>query len=393
MSFIATSTLAPAIAILAAIITVSGMVYGALALLGARAFLRDDAARPATSFAPPVSILKPLKGVDLGMFAGLASHCTQQYAGEYEIVFGVSSLSDPAIAQIARLRVEHPQVAIRVVECPLRLGSSGKVSNLAQMLPHARFEHIVVNDSDIRVGPHYLTRILQPFVSENTGLVTVPYIGAPERGLWSRLEAIGIAVDLFPGVLSARLIESGMRYGLGSTLATTRAALARIGGFEALLDELADDYQMGARMAAAGLRVELVREVVATGVPAYTLRGFAEHQLRWTRTVRDARPRDYIGLGLTHMLPWALLTVIATGGALWSFTLLSFALLMRVAVALQVGVGVLRDGQVLRDLHLLPLRDFLTLFFWAWGFASDEVVWRGETFRLHKGRMIPVEHK
>jgi ceramide glucosyltransferase len=302
-------------------------------------------------------------------------------------VFGVSSLEDEAVAQVARLKVEFPQVNIRLVECPLRMGANGKVSNLAQMLPHARFEHVLVNDADIAVSPKYLQHVMETFADDKVGLVTAPYLGVAQGGLWSRMEALGIATDFMAGVLTARKLEGGIRFGLGSTLATTKTALAVIGGFEALVDQLADDYEMGARMAGAGFSVELAHEVVSTTVPAYTLHGFCEHQLRWSRSTRDSRRAGYAGLGVTYVLPWAMLTVLASGGALWSISLLSLALLVRVAVALNVGVGVLRDGQVLRDLWLLPLRDCFAMFFWAWSYASDVVVWRGEKFRLKRGEL------
>jgi ceramide glucosyltransferase len=374
--------------IFAALLTAGGIVYSLIALIATRGFAREKPQQ--TSFTPGVSVLKPVKGVDPRMYAGLASHCSQQYAGEFELLFGVSSLEDPAVAQVARLRVEFPNIAIRLVECPLRLGANGKVSNLAQMLPSTRFEHVVVNDSDILVSPHYLARILAPFADAKTGLVTAPYIGTAEKTIWSRLEALGIATDFLPGVLTARKLEGGIRFGLGSTLATTKTALAAIGGFEALTDQLADDYELGARLARAGYRVHLAHEVVATTVPAYTLRGFCDHQLRWSRSTRDSRRAGYMGLGVTYVLPWALLTVFASGGALWSISLLSVALLVRVAVALNAGVGVLHDGQVLRDLWLLPLRDCFGLFFWVWSYASDIVVWRGEHFRLKRGTLERV---
>ncbi len=228
---------------------------------------------------------------------------------------------------------------------------------------------------------------MAPLEDARVGLVTAPYVGRAETTLWSRLEALGIATDFMAGVLTARKLEGGIRFGLGSTLATTKSALNAAGGLAALVDCLADDYEIGARMAAVGLRVELVNEIVETSVPAYTLRGFCEHQLRWARSTRDSRRWGYVGLGVTYVLPWALLTVAASGGALWSFSLLSLALLARVSVALTVGVGVLRDGQVLRDILLLPLRDLFGLSFWAWSFAGDTVVWRGERFRLRRGRL------
>jgi ceramide glucosyltransferase len=374
--------------IVAALLTVSGIAYSLIALWGARDFYRHWRAAAVTNgFAPGVSILKPVKGADARTYAAFVSHCTQIYAGEFELLFGVSSLDDAAVAEVARLRVEYPAVAIRLMECPLRLGTSGKVSNLTQMLPEARFEHVIINDSDILVSARYLERVMAPMADATVGLVTAPYIGRSENTLWSRLEALGISTDFMPGVLTARKLEGGIHFGLGSTLATTKTALAAAGGLESLVECLADDYEIGARIAAAGLRVELVNEIVETTVPAYTLRGFCEHQLRWARSTRDSRRLGYVGLGVTYVLPWALATVIASGGELWSFSLLSLALLVRVSVALTVGVGILRDGQVLRDVWLLPVRDIFGLFFWLWSFAGDTVVWRGERFRLRGGKL------
>jgi ceramide glucosyltransferase len=381
------NSLALAAELFTALLTVSGIVYCVMALWAARRFERTPAPAPDPSFAPGISILKPIKGVDPRMHAGLASHCAQNYAGEFEILFGVSSLEDPAVAEVARLRVDFPHINIRLIECPARLGPNGKLSNLAQMLPHASYGHILVNDSDILVSSNYLTRIAAAFQQDNVGLVTAPYIGIASKTLWSKIEALGISTDFIPGALVARALEGGLRFGLGSTLATTRKALASIGGFEALTDQLADDYELGVRLHRAGYRVELLHEVVATSVPPYTLRGLCEHQLRWARSTRDSRRAGYIGLGITYVLPWAVLTMLASGGALWSFTLLSVALLARMAVALVVGVGMLRDGQVLRDLLLIPIRDAFGLWFWLWSYASDIVVWRGERFRLRRGRL------
>ena len=380
--------------ILTALLTASGIVYSAMALWAGRRFDRTRPAQQDPVVTPGISILKPLRGVDAHMHAALVSHCTQTYAGEFELLFGVSSLDDPAVVEIARLRVDHPHINIRLIECPARLGPNGKLSNLTQMLPHARFDHILVNDSDILVSPNYLTHIAaafhQPAADTNTkpiGLVTAPYIGVASHTLWSRLEALGISTDFIPGALVARALEGGLRFGLGSTLATTKSALAAIGGFASLTDQLADDYELGVRLHRAGYRVELLHEVVATSIPPYTLRAFCDHQLRWSRSTRDSRRAGYLGLGLTYVLPWAVLAVIASGGALWSFTLLSVALLARISVALIIGVGLLRDTQILRDLLLLPLRDAFALFLWLWSYTSDIVVWRGERFRLHRGQL------
>jgi ceramide glucosyltransferase len=399
--------LATAVEGVTALLALAGVVYLMLALWGARDFSRAWRGRSLDAgFAPDVSILKPVKGVDPRMYEGLASHCRQEYAGRFEMVFGVSSLDDPAVAEIEQLRVEFPACAIKLVECRERLGTNGKVSNLVQMLREASYGYVLINDSDIRVGPRYLSRVMGGFADDHpseasspgapdarVGMVTAPYRGmTAERGatLWTKLEALGIVTDFFPGVFAARKLEGGIRFGLGSTLAMRRDALSKAGGLEPLVECLADDYEMGARIAAAGYRVELAPEVVETTVPAYSFRGFAEHQLRWARAVRDSRKAGYLGLAITYALPWAMMTCVASGFALWSFTLLSMVALARVAVALSVGVGVLRDGQVLRDLWLLPLRDCFGLVFWLWSFAGDTVVWRGEQFRLKDGRLSRV---
>ena len=387
------NTLTLIIEIVTVALTLCGIAYGLIALWGARSFERAGRKNIARGmeFAPSVSILKPVKGVDPRMYAGLVSHCVQEYAGAYELLFGVSSMDDAAVAEVERLQGEWPNVSIQIVLCTERLGTNGKVSNLAQIVRAAKHEHVVVNDSDIRVSPRYLDRVMAPFADSRVGLVTAPYVGIAEGTVWSRLEALGISTEFMPGVLTAMKLERGIRFGLGSTLATTKTALARMGGFEALADQLADDYELGARVSAAGYRVVLAQEVVETTVPPYTLRAFCDHQLRWARSTRDSRRWGYVGMGITYVVPWAMATVVASGGALWAISMLSVALLVRASVALTVGVGILRDGQVLRDVWLLPLRDCFGLFFWAWSYASDEVVWRGETFRLKRGRMQSVE--
>jgi ceramide glucosyltransferase len=392
--------MATAVEIATTLVTVGGLVYMLLALAGARQFARDRrriaaAEANAPGFAPDVSILKPVKGVDARMYAGLASHCRQLYAGRFEILFGVGSVDDPAVEEIARLRAEFPQCDLRLIVCPQRLGTSGKVSNLVQMLREAKYDAILINDSDICVSQNYLSQVMRGFADAKVGMVTALYRGRTAADgealtLWARLEALGISTDFMAGVLAARKLEGGIHFGLGSTLAISRVALAAAGGLEPLIDSLADDYELGARIAQAGYRVELCGEVVETAVPAYGFRGFCEHQIRWARTTRDSRRWGYLGLGITYCIPWAVLNCVASGFALWSFTLLSLVVLARVAVALSVGVGLLGDAHVLRDIWLLPLRDCFGLGFWAWSYASDTIVWRGERFRLRNGRISRV---
>lgn len=385
-----------AIELTTGMLTVAGIAYMLLALWGARDFVRSvQRSRAGEGFARGVTLLKPLKGMDPRMYAGLQSHCRQVYPAPFELIFGVHQLSDPAVAEVRRLQQEFPDVAIKLVECCERLGTSGKVSNLVQMLPYASFEYVLIDDSDIFVSPLYLAGVMRYFCDPRVGLVTAPYIGRTgaggrEKTVWSKLEALGISTDFLPGVLTARKLEGGIRFGMGSTLAFTRTALAKAGGLEALVEYLADDYELGKRISHAGYLVMLCGETVETTVPAYTLGGLWDHQMRWARSTRDSRKLGYIGLGVTYVVPWAVMNVIASGAALWSFSLLALALLARVSVALTIGVGVLRDDQVLRDLWLLPLRDLFGLIVWAWSFAGDTVVWRGEKFRLKDGRISRV---
>ncbi|HTV54177.1 MAG TPA: bacteriohopanetetrol glucosamine biosynthesis glycosyltransferase HpnI [Terriglobia bacterium] len=384
------------------LVTFASLFYFMAALWAARGFLRRRPAAPA-GFAPAVSILKPLKGFDPGMFEAFASHCSQQYAGEYELLFGVSSLDDPAVAAVQRLQAEFPDEpghrAIRLVLCPEKLGLNGKVSNVIQLAGQARFDYLIVNDSDIHVSPRYLSCILAPFASlqptrsginKPVGLVTAPYRGLAHGTLGSKMEALGISTDFFPGVLTALMMDGEIRFGLGSTLAVSRTALAAAGDFEPLVNALADDYQLGLRIANAGYAVVVSREVVDTSVPAYSLSGYFAHQLRWARAVRDSRKLGYLGLLFTFGLPLAVLNCIASACSLPSLALLSLVVAARITVALAIGVGLLRDRQVLRDLWLLPLRDFCALWVWIWSFAGNTVTWRGESFALKDGTLTPL---
>ncbi len=384
------------IAAITTVLTFAGLGFYLLALWSARAYLRRRRF-PAAGFAPPVSILKPLRGLDAGMAEAFASHGRQNYPGVYEILFSVSSLDDPAVSVVHQFQAEFPQQSIRLIHCPENLGPNGKVSNLAQLLPHARYDYILISDSDIHIGPHYLTRILAPFAPQPNqapvGLVTALYRGLTHKTLGSKMEALGIATDFAPAVLTARFLEGGLHFGLGSTLAVSRPALDAIGGLTSLVEYLADDYELGARISAAGFRVELSEEVVETSVAPWSLSGYFHHQLRWSRAMRESRRGGYAGLLFSFGLTWALLNLIASGLSLPAFALFSLALLFRVSLALGVGVGILEDRQVLRDLWLLIPRDAVALGIWAWSYASDIVAWRDERFLLKKGKLIRIESR
>jgi len=367
--------------------------YYGLCLWGASRFLRERKAAGEgarlTQALPPVSILKPLKGTDLEMYESFRSHCLQDFP-KYEILFGVSDPDDPAIKLVERLQLEFPKGAIRLLLCAKNLGANTKVSNLAQMLPEAKYEHILVNDSDIRVQPDYLRRVTAPLADPQVGLVTCLYRGVPARTLGSRLESLGISTDFSAGVLAARQLEGGIRFGLGSTLVFRRSDLQAIGGFEALVDYLADDYEIGRRIAERDLKVKLSDVVVETFLPSYTLRQFVDHQLRWGCAVRDSRRWGYLGLVVTFGIPWAALALLLSRGAFWAWTLLTAVVGLRLGVALTVGWSVSRDRQVLRLLPWLPLRDLIAPLVWIASLARHNVVWRGDSFRLKDGKLSRI---
>ncbi|MBZ5655511.1 MAG: bacteriohopanetetrol glucosamine biosynthesis glycosyltransferase HpnI [Acidobacteriia bacterium] len=341
---------------------------------------------------PPVSILKPLRGVDPQIWESFCSHCEQDYP-EFQIVFGVSDPNDPAIEVVRRLQAQYPQRQIELIACQRILGANIKVSNLVQMLPAARHEILLVSDSDIRVPEHYLRRVIAPLCDESVGLVTCLYRGIAGRSLGSQLEALGISMDFVPGVLSARVIERGIHFALGSTMVFRKSDLDALGGFEILVDYLADDYELGRGISAAGKRVELSDVAVETFLPAYSFRQFVDHQLRWARTIRDARRWGYLGLALTFSLPWSIALLLAARGALWAWALAAITLAARVGVGVATSFCVLHDGQALRNIVLLPMRDLIAPLVWAASFAGHQIHWRGDAFYLKDGRLTRIPPK
>jgi len=371
--------------IVTAVAAVAGVGYYLLCLYAAHHFTATQSS-PAI-FTPGVSILKPLRGADPEMYEAFRSHCLQDYL-DFELIFGVSDPADPAAALVAQLQREFPDRAVKLVLCDRLLGSNGKVSNLALMLPHARFDHLIVNDSDIKLSPDYLRRVLAPFADPQVGMVTCLYRGIAGQTLGSRLESLGIATDFSAGVLAARVLQ-GVKFGLGSTLAFRREDLARIGGFESLVDYLADDYQLGARIAALGKQVIVSDVVVDHHLPGYAFGDFLHHQMRWARAIRDSRPLDYLGLAATFGVPWALLTVIFARGAAWSWLLLCILIVTRFGLAAKMS-RVLRQPLSLLDYVLIPLRDITALFIWIASFFGHTIHWRGLKFRLQKGKLTPL---
>lgn len=361
----------------ATILALCGAAYNFLAIAGALSFRRRRSAR--STFQPPVSVLKPVKGRDEGFYEAIRSHAVQDYP-TFELLFGIADLNDPAVIDIERLRREFPHLPIRVITTP-NDAPNRKAGSLAILAGLARHDMLLVNDGDITVPPGYLTSVLADLQQDETGLVTCLY-RARGGSLPARAEALGIGTEFAPSVLVARLLSS-TGFALGSTMAFRRRELEAIGGFAAIREYLADDYQLGARIAALGKRIVMSGTVVETNLGSGSWSEVWRHQVRWSRTIRISRPGGYLGYVVTHATFWCV--VAALCGA-WKVALAG--LVIRLAAA---AAALLAIEASLTALPVVPLRDLLGFAVWCGGLFGNTVEWRGEKFRLQRdGRMISL---
>jgi ceramide glucosyltransferase len=350
-----------------------------------RASMAERAAPPAL---PPASILKPLRGLDPEAYENFASFCRQDYP-EYEILFAVSDAGDPAVAIVERLISDFPERAIRVVVTGAAAGANIKVSNLCRLASEARYELLVESDSDVRVAPNYLRGVAERMAETGVGGVTSLYRGIAAPNWVAALDCVGSSASFCGAALVAREVE-GLKFMMGSTIAVKREVLAEIGGFEALADLHSDDYELGRRISARGLRIELTAEPVGMIFPLETLGGYLRHELRWFIGIRHVRPGGHFGMLFTHGLPLAIFAAILAPSAAIAAAYLGAYAILRFAMAWTVGVWGLRDPVVRRKWWLLPLRDALAFLVWLASFAINRIEWRGNRFRLERGRMIPL---
>jgi ceramide glucosyltransferase len=350
--------------------------YQITAVLAAMAHLRKREASP--SALPPVSILKPVHGADSGFDKAIRSHAVIKYP-EFEVLFGVRERNDPAVVHIEALQREFPAVRLRLVHCP-EDAPNAKVATLQQLAREARFPVFVVNDADIGVPPDYLVRLVGPL--ETAGLVTCLYRASGDT-LASRFEALGIATDFAPSALVAPFV--GVReFGLGSTLAFRRADLDRSGGFEAIREYIADDYQIGKRISELGLRVYMSPMPVETHLGRGTWGQVWRHQLRWARTIRFSRGA-YFGLPVTFATVWAFIALV-----FGSWQIGASLLVLRMINALLCGIAVLRDPVTAQLWWMIPIRDLWAAAIWVAGGFGRIVEWRGSRIRIDdEGRICP----
>lgn len=363
-------------------------VYYLLAILAALRFFGPQRGQTSAEYNPPASLLKPVRGVDFGSYENFASFCKQDYP-EYEILFAVNDESDPAVPVIRQIIAEFPQRRIRLFTSAKDLGANRKVNKLAMLAHEAQHDVLVLTDGDVRVGPNYLREVVAPLSEEKVAAVTSFYRAITQENLGAKLEAIGAASDFFAGVLMARWKE-GIRFALGASIATTKQWVRRMGGLEALVDALADDYEFGYRLAKAGGEIVLSREAVWTMYTAQTLGGSWEHQLRWARTVRLCRPLSYLGLLFTQGLPWTVLAALVAPSGWIAGAYLAAYLVLRSGMAWTVGVWGVGDQVLRRNLWLVPVRDAVYFLVWLASFGSNRVRWGSVEYAIRKGRMVPI---
>ncbi len=370
------------------LLAIPSLAYYVVAIFAGVRFFGREKSAVIEQFRPPVSVLKPVRGLDFGSYENFASFCRQNY-DEYEILFCVNEMSDPAVPVIERVMKEFPERRIRILSGAAQLGTNQKVNNLVLLAREARHEYLVQSDGDVRVGPDYLKEVIAPFADPSAGVVSCFYRGITEANLFAEIEAVGAVSDFFAGAVVADWKE-GVTFALGASVATRKEWLGKIGGYEALVNYLADDYEIGNRVYHAGGKVLLSREAVWTIYPALSFREFWEHQSRWARTVRLVRPGSYFGLVVTHGLPWAIAAALAAPAAWVSAGYLAAYLVLRLTVAWVVGVWGIQDEVLRKKLWLVPLRDAIHFVVWLVGFTSNRVKWSGREYEIRQGKMIPV---
>lgn len=372
-------TLLPFIAILPA------LAYSVISFVCALRFF--TAAKPIASTFPAITILKPVKGMDDGSYLNFASFCQQDYPGKVQILFALASPDDPAIPVIRQLIDDFPDRDISLVINPAIHGPNHKVSNLINAFPQTCFDIIIVCDSDIRVMPGYLKSVTSHFCDPQVGLVTSLYRTSTVHGIATAVEATGFTAEMIPNVMVALQLE-GLSFALGASMAVRREALFAIGGFEALADYLADDYQLGNKIHRTGWRIALDSCFVESMMKEENLPSVLARQLRWARTMRVSRPGGYLASGITLPFPAVLLAAFIAPTTPIALAAIILLYAVRMTVTTVFSRSFARDGLMPHWLWLIPLRDMLAFCSWALSFLGNKVEWRGNRFVLRSGGKI-----
>jgi len=365
-------------------------IYYLIALYSSWTYFRraPQAAGRGPAFTPPVSNLKPIRGMDPGAYENFASFCRQDYP-EYEIVFCVDGPDDPVMPVIEKLIRDFPGRKIRVLFGSGRIATNDKVAKLARMASEAAYEVVVVSDSDVRVQPDYLRSVVAPLADPKVGAVTCFYVPADERTFADSLQAMGMFSDFYAGILVAWQLD-GVKFALGPTIATTRARLAEFGGYESLENRPADDLLVGRLIAEQGHRVELLRYTVLAVADYQSMRDLIHKRLRWIVVMRHMRPWGHLGLLLTQGLPWSLAAIAVHPSIAVAAAYLGTYLALRCAMTWMIGSWGLKQRGLWRKMPAIPAWDAMAFVIWLASFVRRSIRWRGSDYLLRVGRLVPV---
>ncbi len=364
----------------------AGILYTALAITRVRRF-RASMKQPRAIFMPPVTILKPLHGREDGLYANLSSFCSQAYP-QFQVVFGAADPNDPALEVARRVQRSHPDCDIEVLAGMAKIAANPKIGNVMGMAQRAKHRLIVVADSDIRVGRHYLAALASCFSDARVGAATCVYGGVPDAKPASRLGAMFVNDHFAPSVLVALALEP-LTFCFGATMAVRRDVLVRIGGFEVLADHLGDDYRLGKLVARAGYRVALCPYVVRTSVSEPSMRSLWLHEVRWARTIRSVRAPGYAGSVVIYASAFAMMFAALSRSKYAAVAVAAFSAALRAALHLEAQKTFAPEGRA--TLWLIPVRDALSVGVWCAGFLGRNVTWRGDPYCVNgDGRMDPV---
>jgi ceramide glucosyltransferase len=361
-------------------------IYYLIAIYSTWRFFRRPRAGNA-NFTPPVSNVKPIRGLDPGAYENFASFCRQDYP-DYELLFCVDGQDDPVLPVIDRLRKEFPQRQIRVLYGSGRVATNDKVAKLARLVSEARHEVVVISDSDVRVQPDYLRSVVAPLADPTVGAVTCFYVPIDEHTFAESLQSMGMFSDFYAGLLVDWQLE-GVKFALGPTIVTTRANLAEFGGYESLENRPADDLLVG-RLIADRHRVELLPYTIGAVADFASLSDLFHKRLRWLVVMRHMRPWGHLGLLLTQGLPWSLAAVAMHPSAAVAGAYLGAYLTLRCAMTWMIGVRGLKQGDLWKKLWLIPVWDALAFLIWLASFGRKSIRWRGSDYLLRDGGLVPL---
>lgn len=343
---------------------------------------------PKSDFTPPVSIVKPIRGVDPEAYENFASFCRQDYP-EYEILFCVGETTDPVLPVIEKLSRDFPERRIRVLFNSGSNARNDKVAKLVSLTREAKYEHLVISDSDVRVRPDYLRTVVAPLADPKVGAVTCFYVATDENTFAEKLQRIGMVSDFYAGILVARQLD-GVKFTLGPTIATTRTRLAEFGGYQAIQNRPADDLLVGRLIADLGYKVELLPYTVETVADYQSMRGLIHKRLRWIVVMRHMRPWGHLGLLLTQGLPWSLAAITIHPSAGVALGYLGTYLGFRIAMTWMIDTWGLRQASLWEKLPLIVVWDALAFVIWVASFVRKSVRWRDSEYYIQNGLLVPT---